>query len=158
MSARRRNAWARADNLGFAIFGSIGGMRLGALILGIFFWLGWGQAQGVVYKLRVTEWSCTPSAGVMVARGTVANQSGQTLHNVRVNLRVVDKVVTTVNGVPNRRVYGTNSAPIAVRRLVNGASSRFEVRVRPAQLQGTQCQLWFRSPDIVQIPTRVPGQ
>lgn len=133
-------------------------MRLSLIALGIFLFLGLGCAQGVVYKLRVTEWSCTPSAGVMIARGTVVNQSGQTLNNVRVNLRVVDKVVTTVNGVPNRKVYGTNSAPIAVRSLVNGASSRFEVRVRPAQLQGTQCQLWFRSPDIVQIPTRVPGQ
>ncbi len=120
--------------------------------------LGLGYAQGTVYKLRVTEWSCTPSAGVMIARGTVVNQSGQTLNNVRVNLRVVDKVVTTVSGVPNRKVYGTNSAPIAVRSLANGASSRFEVRVRPTQSQGVQCQIWFRSPDIVQIPTRVPGQ
>lgn len=133
-------------------------MRLSLIALGIFLFLGLGYAQGTVYKLRVTEWSCTPSAGVMIARGTVVNQSGQTLNNVRVNLRVVDKVVTTVSGVPNRKVYGTNSAPIAVRSLANGASSRFEVRVRPAQLQGTQCQLWFRSPDIVQIPTRVPGQ
>ncbi|GIW30897.1 MAG: hypothetical protein KatS3mg071_1071 [Meiothermus sp.] len=133
-------------------------MRLSLIALGIFLFLGLGYAQGTLYKLRVTEWSCTPSAGAMVARGTVVNQSGQTLNNVRVNLRVVDKVVTTVNGVPNRKVYGTNSAPIAVRSLANGASSRFEVRVRPTQSQGVQCQIWFRSPDIVQIPTRVPGQ
>ncbi|GIW28146.1 MAG: hypothetical protein ACK40N_04580 [Meiothermus ruber] len=133
-------------------------MRLSLIALGIFLFLGLGYAQGTVYKLRVTEWSCTPSAGVMIARGTVVNQSGQTLNNVRVNLRVVDKVVTTVSGVPNRKVYGTNSAPIAVRSLANGASSRFEVRVRPTQSQGVQCQIWFRSPDIVQIPTRVPGQ
>jgi hypothetical protein len=133
-------------------------MRLSLIALGIFLFLGLGYAQGTVYKLRVTEWSCTPSAGVMMARGTVVNQSGQMLNYVRVNLRVVDKVVTTVSGVPNRKVYGTNSAPIAVRSLANGASSRFEVRVRPTQSQGVQCQIWFRSPDIVQIPTRVPGQ
>lgn len=133
-------------------------MRFEIVTLGIFLLLGLGQAQGTPYKLRVSEWSCTPSAGVMIARGTVVNQSGQTLNNVRVNLRVVDKVVTTVNGVPNRKVYGTNSAPIAVRSLANGASSQFEVRVRPGKLQGIQCQIWFRSSEIVQIPTRVPGQ
>lgn len=134
-------------------------MRFDAVALGVCLFLGLGQGQGTVYKLRVSEWSCVPGVGgVMIARGTVVNQSGQTLKNVRVNLRVVDRVVTTVNGVPNRKVYGTNSAPIAASSLANGASSRFEVRVRPTQSQGTQCQLWFRSPDIVQIPTQVPGQ
>jgi len=92
----------------------------------------------------------------MVARGAVINQSGRTLNNVRVNLRVVDSNVTTVDGVPNRRVYGTNSAPIAVRYLANAASSRFEVRVKPTRSQGVQCQIWFRSPGIIQIPTLVP--
>ncbi|GIW35506.1 hypothetical protein [Meiothermus sp.] len=121
--------------------------------------MGLGQAQGTVYKLRVSEWSCAlNTSGAMVARGTVVNQSGQTLNNVRINLRVTDKEVTTVNGVPNRRVYGTNSAPIAVRSLANGASSRFEVQVKPSQTRNVQCQIWFRSPDMVQIPTRVPGQ
>jgi hypothetical protein len=140
-------------------FGSISCMRLDAILLGIFWFFGLTQAQGTVYKLRVTEWSCTLAAnGVMVAKGTVVNQSGQTLNNVRVNLRVVDKTVTTVNKVPNQRVYGTNSAPIVVRSLANGASSRFEVQVKPSQSRNTQCQIWFRSPDIVQIPTQVPGQ
>jgi hypothetical protein len=121
--------------------------------------IGLVQAQGTVYKLRVTEWSCTTNPdGMMVAKGMVVNQSGQTLKNLRINLRVADKQVTTVNGVPNRRVYGTNSAPIAVRSLANGASSRFEVQVKPSQSRNVQCQIWFRSPDIVQIPTRVPGQ
>ncbi len=147
-----------AHRVGVVVFGNIAAMRLNAIALGVFLLFGLGHAQGTVYKLRVTEWKCTSSAGVMVARGTVVNQSGQTLNSVRVNLRVVDKVVTTVNGVSNRRVYGTNSAPIAVRSLANGASSRFEVRVKPTQIQGTQCQIWFRSPDIIQIPTRVPGQ
>ncbi len=128
------------------------------LIAGIALLAGLAQAQGA-YKLRVSEWSCALTAGgVMVAKGTVINQSGQTLNNVRINLRVTDKQVTTVNGVPNRRVYGTNSAPIAVRSLANGASSRFEVQVKLTQSQNVQCQIWFRSPDIVQIPTRVPGQ
>ncbi|MCX7602074.1 MAG: hypothetical protein N2Z75_09065, partial [Meiothermus sp.] len=90
--------------------------------------------------------------------GTVVNVSGQTLNNVRINLRVTDKQVTTVNGVPNRRVYGTNSAPIAVRSLASGASSRFEVQVKPTQGRNLQCQIWFRNPDTVQIPTLVPGQ
>ncbi|GIW24659.1 hypothetical protein [Meiothermus sp.] len=129
-----------------------------ALLIG-WLLLGLVQAQGTVYKLRVSEWSCALNAsGVMVAKGTVVNQSGQTLNNVRINLRVTDKAVTTVNGVPNRRVYGTNSAPIAMPRLAHGASSRFEVRVKPTQTQNVQCQIWFRSPDMVQIPTRVPGQ
>lgn len=74
------------------------------------------------------------------------------------NLRVTDKQVTTVNGVPNRRIYGTNSAPIAVRSLANGSSSRFELQVKTTQSRNVQCQIWFRSPDIVQIPTRVLGQ
>lgn len=126
---------------------------MGLLLIGLV------QAQGTVYKLRVSEWSCAINAsGMMVAKGTVVNQSGQTLNNVRINLRVADKQVTTVNGVPNRRVYGTNSAPIAVRSLANGARSRFEVQVKPSQSRNVQCQIWFRSPDIVQIPTRVPGQ
>lgn len=115
--------------------------------VGVCLFLGLGQGQGM-YKLRVSEWSCVPGAGgVMIARGTVVNQSGQTLKNVRISLRV-----------PNRKVYGTNSAPIAASSLANGASSRFEVRVRPTQSQGVQCQVWFRSPEIVQIPTQVPGQ
>ncbi len=134
-------------------------MKRGILYAALLLMAGLVQAQGTVYKLRVSEWSCALNAsGAMVAKGTVVNQSGQTLNNVRINLRVTDKQVTTVNGVPNRRVYGTNSAPIAVRSLANGASSRFEVQVKPAQTSNVQCQIWFRSPDIVQIPTRVPGQ
>lgn len=134
-------------------------MKRGILYTGLLLMAGLVQAQGTVYKLRVSEWSCALNAsGAMVAKGTVINRSGQTLNNVRINLRVTDKQVTTVNGVPNRRVYGTNSAPIAVRSLANGASSRFEVRVKPTQTSNVQCQIWFRSPDIVQIPTRVPGQ
>jgi hypothetical protein len=92
----------------------------------------------------------------MVARGTVLNQSGMLLQAVRVNLRVVDRVVSRVNGVPNRRVRGTNSEFIRVRRLPNGASSSFAVRVRPSTVRNVGCQIWFRNPDIVQIPTRVP--
>lgn len=92
----------------------------------------------------------------MVAYGTVVNQSGMLLRAVRVNLRVVDRAVSRVNGVPNRRVRGTNSAYIQVRRLANGASSSFVVRVRPSTVRGVACQIWFRNPDIVQIPTRVP--
>ncbi len=134
-------------------------MKRGILYTGLLLMAGLVQAQGTVYKLRVSEWSCALNAsGAMVAKGTVINQSGQTLNNVRINLRVTDKQVTTVNGVPNRRVYGTNSAPIAVRSLANGASSRFEVQVKPTQTGNVQCQIWFRSPDMVQIPTRVPGQ
>ncbi len=133
-------------------------MKKVVLLLGLLL-IGLVQAQSTVYKLRVTEWSCTTNpSGTMVVKGTVVNQSGQTLNDVRINLRVADKQVTTVNGVPNRRVYGTNSAPIAVRSLANGASSRFEVQVKPSQSRNVQCQIWFRSPDIVQIPTRVPGQ
>ncbi|WP_337868800.1 hypothetical protein [Meiothermus sp.] len=133
-------------------------MRRVVVLMGLLL-IGLVQAQGTVYKLRVSEWSCAVNAsGMMVAKGTVVNQSGQTLNNVRINLRVADKQVTTVNGVPNRRVYGTNSAPIAVRSLANGARSRFEVQVKPSQSRNVQCQIWFRSPDIVQIPTRVPGQ
>ncbi|MBO1435838.1 hypothetical protein [Meiothermus sp. CFH 77666] len=134
-------------------------MKRVILYAGLLLVAGLVQAQSTVYKLRVSEWSCALNAGgAMVAKGTVVNQSGQTLNNVRINLRVTDKQVTTVNGVPNRRVYGTNSAPIAVRSLPNGASSRFEVQVKPTQSRNVQCQIWFRSPDIVQIPTRVPGQ
>ena len=125
--------------------------------LGLLFVFGLALAQSTMYKLRVSEWSCGPGpGGEMVARGAVINQSGRTLNNVRVNLRVVDSNVTTVDGVPNRRVYGTNSAPIAVRYLANAASSRFEVRVKPTRSQGVQCQIWFRSPGIIQIPTLVP--
>lgn len=134
-------------------------MKETILFLGLVLLTGLVQAQGTVYKLRVSEWNCALNAsGMMVARGTVINQSGQTLNNVRINLRVADKQITTVNGVPNRRVYGTNSAPIVVRSLANGASSRFEVQLKPTQSRNVQCQIWFRSPDIVQIPTRVPGQ
>ncbi|GEM82321.1 MAG: hypothetical protein KatS3mg074_325 [Meiothermus sp.] len=134
-------------------------MNKAVIFIGLMLSTGLGQAQGTVYKLRVSEWSCALNAsGAMVARGTVVNQSGQTLNNIRINLRITDKEVTTVNGVPNRRVYGTNSAPIAVRSLANGASSRFEVQVKPSQTRNVQCQIWFRSPDMVQIPTRVPGQ
>lgn len=94
-------------------------MRFDAVALGVCLFLGLGQGQGTVYKLRASEWSCAPGAsGVMIARGTAVNRSGQTLKNVRLNL--------------------------------------FEVRIRPTQSQGTQCQLWFRSPDTVQIPTQVP--
>ena len=134
-------------------------MKKAIIVVGLAFLAGLVQAQGVVYKLRVSDWSCALNAsGAMVAKGTVVNQSGQTLNNVRINLRVTDKEVTTVNGVPNRRVYATNSAPIAVRSLANGVSSRFEVQVKPTQSRNIQCQIWFRSPDMVQIPTRVPGQ
>ncbi|WP_036270272.1 hypothetical protein [Meiothermus rufus] len=120
---------------------------------------GLALAQDTIYKLRVSEWRCAPHAGgVVVAQGTVVNQSGRTLNNLRVNLRVVDSQVTVVNGVPNRKVYGTNSAPIALRTLPNGAQSRFEVQVKPTRSQGVRCQIWFRSPDALQIPTLVPGQ
>lgn len=133
-------------------------MKKAIIFLGLALGMGLVQAQ-YTYKLRVSEWSCTLNAGgVMVAEGTVINQSGQTLSNIRINLRVTDKEVTMVNGVPNRRVYGTNSAPIAVHTLANKASSRFEVQVKPTQSRNVQCQIWFRSPDMVQIPTRVPGQ
>ncbi len=120
---------------------------------------GLALAQDGLYKLRVSEWRCAPSAsGVVVAQGTVVNQSGRTLNNLRVNLRVVDSQVRVVNGVPNRKVYGTNSAPIALRTLPSGAQSRFEVQVKPIRSQGVRCQIWFRSSDMLQIPTLVPGQ
>jgi len=128
-------------------------------LLGAFLFLGVAQAQDTVYKLRVTEWSCGPGAnGVMVARGTVVNQSGRTLRGVRFNLRVVDQSVEVVNGVSNDKVYGTNSAPIAVSSLANGASSRFEVQVKPTKSGATRCQIWFRNPYVVQVPTLVPKQ
>ncbi|MER3481838.1 MAG: hypothetical protein C4332_00365 [Meiothermus sp.] len=133
-------------------------------------WLLWlmvlspAMAQGTVYKLKVTDWSCSVVGSRIVAKGKVLNQSGVPMRAVRVNLRVVDRVVSRVNGVANRTVRGTNSAPIAVRRLANGASSAFVVAVKPTTLrnvtanskQSFACQIWFRNPDSVQIPTRVP--
>jgi len=133
--------------------------RIFLFLLGAFLFLGLAQAQDAVYKLRVTEWGCEPGAnGVVVARGTVVNQSGRTLRDVRVNLRVVDQSVEMVNGVSNDKVYGTNSAPIAVSSLANGASSRFEVQVRPSRSEAIRCQIWFRNSYVVQIPTLVPKQ
>ncbi len=119
--------------------------------------MGMALAQGMTYKLKVSEWSCHVVRGELVAQGSVLNQSGGMLPAVRVNLRVVDTVVSRVNGVANRVVRGTNSAFITVRRLANGASSPFVVRVRPSTLRQVTCQIWFRSPDSVQIPTRVPS-
>jgi hypothetical protein len=133
--------------------------RIFLFLLGAFLFLGLAQAQDAVYKLRVTEWGCEPGAnGVVVARGTVVNQSGRTLRDVRVNLRVVDQSVEVVNGVSNDKVYGTNSAPIAVSSLANGASSRFEVQVRPSSSEAIRCQIWFRNSYVAQIPTLVPKQ
>ncbi|GEM85524.1 hypothetical protein [Meiothermus granaticius] len=118
--------------------------------------LGLALAQGSVYKLKVTDWSCRVVGRDVVAQGRVLNRSGMTLRAVRVNLRVVDRTVSQVNGVSSHRVRGTNSGLIQAPRLANGASSAFVVRVRPSTTHNVTCQIWFRNPDVVQIPTQVP--
>lgn len=130
----------------------------------VLFALNSALAQGTVYKLKVTGWTCGVNRGYIAAKGNVLNQSGVTLRAVRVNLRVVDSVVSRVNGVADRTVWGSNSAYIAVRPLRNGYLSPFVVRVRPPTLravtansqQSFACQIWFRNQGSVQIPTRVP--
>lgn len=111
--------------------------------------LAWGTVSAQpVYKLRVMYWSCLQgSPGVWVAKGSVYNQSGEFLRNIRVNLRVRDG-----KGV----VMGTNSALIASSSLARAQSSRFEVVVR-SKPGATGCQIWFRNDDVIQIPTRVPA-
>ncbi|MBF6595106.1 MAG: hypothetical protein IVW51_11780 [Thermaceae bacterium] len=74
--------------------------------------MGMALAQGMTYKLKVSEWSCQMVRGELVAQGSVLNQSGGMLR---------------------------------------------AVRVKPSTLRQVTCQIWFRSPDSVQIPTRVPS-
>lgn len=105
------------------------------------------SAQGTVYKLKVTSWTCKRSAsGVLTASGQVVNQSGVTLKNIRINLRAKDSANV---------LRGTNSAYIAVRSLANGATSSFRVAVKTTA-SASKCEIWFRNPDVIQIPTRVP--
>ncbi|RDI95480.1 hypothetical protein DV704_06240 [Meiothermus sp. QL-1] len=116
--------------------------------------LGFGLAQGA-YKLRVTSWSCTYTGGAWVAQGVVENTAGRTLQGIRVHLRVVEGGLDRLGGVSPQQVYGTNSAPIARGSLPPGESSRFSVRV-PTSRREAACQIWFRNPSVVQIPTQVP--
>ena len=110
--------------------------------------LGVVSAQGTVYKLKVTGWTCAKRTnGSSLAAGQVLNQSGKTLKNIRVNLRVKDDA---------KVLRGANSAYIAVRSLANGASSSFRVAVKPSA-SASKCEIWFRNPDVIQIPTLVPA-
>ena len=106
----------------------------------------WGFAQAQTYKLYVTQYTCSrTNTGQMIAVGLVRNQSGKTLRDVRINLRVVDGT---------GKVYATNSAFISNRRMANGAVTRFSVTARTSQ-RGLQCQIWFRNPEVVRIPTLI---
>lgn len=106
----------------------------------------WGFAQAQTYKLYVTQWTCTKAAsGGMIAVGLVRNQSGQTMRDVRINLRLVDR---------NGAAVATNSAFISNRRLPNGAVTRFSVTARTSR-PDVQCQIWFRNPEVVRIPTLI---
>jgi hypothetical protein len=117
-------------------------LKLGLMILLI----GLGFAQAQTYKLYVSQWTCTRAAsGGMIAVGLVRNQSGQTLRDVRINLRLVDR---------NGAAVATNSAFISNRRLSNGAVTRFTVTARTAR-RDVQCQIWFRNPEVVRIPTLI---
>ncbi|HEU4741008.1 MAG TPA: FxLYD domain-containing protein [Meiothermus sp.] len=106
-----------------------------------------GAAHAETYKLRVIHWSCIVTDGKATVRGMVQNQSRATLSNIRVNLRVLG---------PNNVVLGTNSALIENRRLAGGASSLFSASARLRRGTVARCQIWFRNPEVVQIPTLVP--
>lgn len=106
-----------------------------------------GAAHAEAYKLRVMNWSCIVADGKATVRGLVHNQSRASLSNIRVNLRVLG---------PNNVVLGTNSALIENRRLAAGASSLFSVSARLRRGAVARCQIWFRNPEVVQIPTLVP--
>lgn len=99
------------------------------------------------YKLRVNNWSCIVTDGKATVRGVVHNQSRAALSNIRVNLRVLG---------PNNVVLGTSSALIENRRLAAGASSLFSASARLRRGTVARCQIWFRNPEVVQIPTLVP--
>lgn len=120
--------------------------KLGLLTLLIGLGLFCSTALAQTYKLYVTQWTCSRDAtGRMIAVGLVRNQSGGILRDVRVNLRLVDRA---------GNVYATNSAFISNRRLVNGSSTRFSVTARTSRT-GLQCQIWFRNPEVVRIPTLI---
>ncbi|MDX2006714.1 MAG: FxLYD domain-containing protein [Meiothermus sp.] len=120
--------------------------KLGIITLLIGLGLFCGTALAQTYKLYVTQWTCSrDAAGRMIAVGLVRNQSGGILRDVRVNLRLVDRA---------GNVYATNSAFISNRRLVNGSSTRFSVTARTSRT-GLQCQIWFRNPEVVRIPTLI---
>ena len=118
-------------------------------------WLLWlmvlspAMAQGTVYKLKVTDWSCSVVGSRIVAKGKVLNQSGVPMRAVRVNLRVVDRVVSRVNGVANRTVRGTSSyrrAPPGewgLERLRGSGQAHY-----PAECDGQQ-QAELRLPNLV---------
>lgn len=124
------------------------------LVISLVFGLGLASAQEV-YKLRVRSWSCTYAGGAMVAQGVVENISKSRIQGLRVHFRLVEKGLQGVEGVPSSRTHGTNSAPVARSSLAPGETSPFSVRV-PTSRRDLACQLWFRNPSVVQIPTQVP--
>lgn len=99
-----------------------------------------------VYKLKVSMWTCESRSGVVIARGTVANITRKTLSEVRANLRVFGSGLK----------MASNSALIIDRVLRPGEVSNFSVSVRTNFDQATRCELWFRNPSVIQIPTYVP--
>jgi hypothetical protein len=98
------------------------------------------------YKLKVVFWSCTARSGIVLARGTVTNLSNKPLSEIRANLRVFGSGLK----------MASNSALIMDRSLRPGEASVFNVSVRTNFEQTTRCELWFRNPAVIQIPTLVP--
>ncbi len=114
----------------------------GALIMA-----GLALAQTSPYRLRVLSWSCQSFSRGVLIQGTVRNISPRPLQDLRVNARVIG---------PGLRM-ATNSAALQDRNLLPGESVRFELRVRTNFDSVSRCELWFRNPRVIQIPTLVPS-
>lgn len=99
-----------------------------------------------VYKLKVSMWTCESRSGVVIARGSVANITRKTLNEIRANLRVFGSGLK----------MASNSAIILDRSLRPGEVSSFSVSVKTNFAQATRCELWFRNPTVIQIPSYVP--
>ena len=108
---------------------------------------GMAVGQSGVYRLRVTSWSCKAFPRGVLVQGTVKNISMRSLSDLRAHVRVLG---------PGLRM-ASNSAPLTDRSLMPGEMASFEVRLRTSFDSISRCQLWFRSPRVVQIATLVPN-
>jgi hypothetical protein len=100
-----------------------------------------------IYKLKVGFWTCESRSGVVIARGIVSNIADKALGEVRANLRVFGAGLK----------MASNSALILDRNLKPGEVSAFNISVRTNFEQATRCELWFRNPSVIQIPTYLPS-